>query len=149
MFFSEFMSCIMLGSLVSSKRLHSYLISSFLLMTEGFLSSFLSRLLSPETRPWPILYLFPMAPKPAFIRSSFSCLLTPPCESGLKGDIAPFTCGKILDWYIPLEVCYLEFLWYCCWFFACTFIAEWFRLIDSLTMLELMPALFGGPFEIF
>jgi hypothetical protein len=72
-----------LGNLVSNSKLYSYLINSFRLKTEGFLSNDLGL-----TNPYPICPLMPLI-------DPIAPLIWISCPSG---DMAPFTDGKMFNY---------------------------------------------------
>ena len=154
--FSEFISCMIFGSLVSNSRLYSYLMSSFRLSTDGFLSSDLSAPVLTSAalfvmRPWPRVgarETFPSYPRPALTKRSFSLFLS-------RGDTAPLTWGSLPLDPFPLSWVFAFWLFVILlapvdillppiglliptnlvpWLYWLFLSAEWFRLIESRTI---------------
>ena len=116
----------MFGSLVSNSKLYSYLISSFLDNTEGFLSKLLFSLC-----PWPSVWWLPATAAAIDLsRVTPRPFKMPNIESRSflsisRGDTAPCTYGNLLYFFIRVPVVFLIFL-----------VPEWFKLIESRTIFE-------------
>ena len=116
----------MFGNLVSSSKLYSYLMSSFLLSTDGFLSRDLSGAANPRLIP-------PLMPWGALL-----CRIDIPGKSlSLLGSELCLMTGKIpcCECFEDIIRLFLKFGF---------FEPDWFKLIDSRTGFVPMPEL-GGP----